>query len=420
LVGAVAEVAGAAAGRATNGISLGSIGVAGRGVASPLTAVSTVGRGSLDASTNVAAALVVAKALVLAGTLGPAVLDGCAGSTGGVGASESVAGPAVLAGALPALTLTTPDGASGGAVAVKRCVTWTAAVGGLLACSGVIGAATRCADAAVTAGGAVGAEVPAARIGAVEAIGAVVAGLAVEARAVEARAVEAGAVEAGPAAAGGVWAVMRLTSLALAAWGVGAPTSLAALIAAAAGAGVDAGATAAAAGWAVVAPVSLEISATSSCSAELASVVVESASTSVSVGLAVAPLLGGTTEPALAAGGVATTGSLKPIAPPDAATAEVDGAGVAATAVMGAGGPMTAIRAANASLKPSPLRAALGALAGSLGSAGLAVVTWAEAASMAPMKRVVGEKQAPAAPGHSAPSSNPRATGEFAVQLSEK
>jgi len=64
---------------------------------------------------------------------------------------------------------------------------------------------------------------------------------------------------------------------------------------------------------------------------------------------------------------------------------------VTVVALTGAGGPRTAISAANASLKPSPLRPAAGALAGSFGSAGLAVVTWAEAASMAPMKRVVGK-----------------------------
>ena len=121
--------------------------------------------------------------------------------------------------------------------------------------------------------------------------------------------------------------------------------------------------------------------------------------------------------------GGATTGSLNPMVTPAvelAATALEDEAvdDVTVVALTGAGGPRTAISAANASLKPSPLRPAAGALAGSFGSAGLAVVTWAEAASMAPMKRVVGKVGACCA-GHSAPSSNPRANGEFVGQASE-
>jgi len=177
----------------------------------------------------------------------------------------------------------------------------------------------------------------------------------------------------------------------LAAVAVAAPTSFAALALPAAGAGVEGGVIPVAAGCAPVAPAPLEIRVTSSCSAALASFAVESTSapTSVAAALAVALLLGELPGPALATRGEATSGRLKPAAAPDGATADVDVGGVSAAGVTGVGGPSTAIRAAKASLKPSLLRPAAGALAGSRGSGGFAVVTWAEAASMAPMKRVV-------------------------------
>jgi hypothetical protein len=66
-----------------------------------------------------------------------------------------------------------------------------------------------------------------------------------------------------------------------------------------------------------------------------------------------------------------------------------DGAAVVA-AVAGAGGPRIAINADSAALKPSPLASAAGAAVASPGRAICAVVTWVEAASMAPVERLWG------------------------------
>jgi hypothetical protein len=417
-------VAAAAAGRATNGISRGSIGAAsgtGSGVAAALAVVSaawedgaaggsvaslfvsageatglaTGGAGSLVVSTGAVGVLVRAEVLGLA-----AVVGGCAGPAAGLSAAERLAIRVVLIAWLAAA----PDGlglamacagAAGGAVAADACVTWTPANGRFVACGAASGPATRCAGGGAAAVAAVDVEAAAAGIEFAEFAGAgvVTVGPADSVWATGAACVRdvklvdaIGALgatadftaepAAGWAASAAMAAAGGLAWLAVAVLVVVAPTLPAALALPAAGAGVE-GAATPAAGRAPVAPVSPEISETSSCSAELASFAVESTSAPTSAGMAlsVALLLGSGARPALAACGEVTTGRVKPAAAPDGATADVDVGGVAAAGVTGVGGPSTAIRAANASLKPSPLRPAAGALAGSLGSAGLAVVT---------------------------------------------
>jgi len=89
--------------------------------------------------------------------------------------------------------------------------------------------------------------------------------------------------------------------------------------------------------------------------------------------------------------GADASGENAPGAPP-AARGEAslcEGEAVVA-AVTGAGGPSCDISAANAPLKPSALAPDCG-VAASPGTAGLAVETWADAASMAPGKRLSGD-----------------------------
>ena len=67
-----------------------------------------------------------------------------------------------------------------------------------------------------------------------------------------------------------------------------------------------------------------------------------------------------------------------------------EGDEAAGVGVTGACGPSCDIKAANAPLKPSGLALGCGAAVASPGTAGLAVETWAEAASMAPCGWIVG------------------------------